>query len=232
VKKSFFCQIEPSAGEEGVERHIPMIHKQLSILCKPRMLFAAMSVLLMTAVGCVRFTQPILKDEQVSVDVDKDILGKWVTDDGDKEAIEILPPRGDDKNYEVHYKDKEGKEGTFLVRFGKIQNTMVAEIHGGDFAPDSSETYKSHFLPLYSFLIIYQTKPNLIVSSMDSDWLGKYLDAHPNELKLIDKDSMVVTSSTEDVQKFILKHQGDEKAMGEKGTLVRPGDPTTRAAAK
>jgi hypothetical protein len=208
-----------------------MIYQRFSMLCNPRLAMAAMAFLLMTAIGCVRFTQPILKDEQVIVD--NGILGKWVADDG-KESIEVLPPKGDDKTYQVHDTDKDGKEGRFLVRLGKIQDTMVAEIQGDDFAPDGSEEYKAHFLPLYSFLIVYQIKPNLIVSSLDSDWLKKYLDAHPNELKVLDEGEkdIIVTSPTEQIQAFILKHYQDDGAMGEKGKFVRPGDPTTRAATK
>ena len=209
-----------------------MIHKRISIWCKPHLALAGLSMLLLTAVGCVRSVQPVLKDDQVIID--KDLVGKWVSSDG-KATYEVQLPAGDDKTYQVHSFDNEGKDdGTYLVRLGKVQDLMILEARAADFAPQYDDGYKSHFLPLYSFLIVYQTKPNLVVSSLDMDWLKKYLEAHPTELQFFkpDEKSVILNSPPEEFQKFLLQHQGDDGAIGDKSTLVRPGDPTTRAAAK
>jgi hypothetical protein len=191
---------------------------------------AGLSVLLLS-VGCVRSVQPVLKDDQVIVD--KDLAGKWVSSDG-KDTYEVSLPTGDDKTYQVRYIDVDDKESTYLARLGKVQNLTILEAHAADFAPQADDVYRSHFLGLYSFLIIYQTKPNLIVSSLDMDWLRRYLEDHPTELQFFkpDEKSVVLNSTPDEFQKFLLKHQNDEGAIGDKTTLAHPGDPTTRAAAK
>jgi len=179
--------------------------------------------------GCVRSMQPILADDQVLLN--NDIVGNWVTDKGD-ETVVVSAPQGDDKVYKVLYTDKDGKKGAFLCRLGKVGDLLLAELHPDEPAPDATPVYKAHVLSVYSFLLLQQTKPNLVVSVMSQDWLDKYLKDHSGELQTIqwDKDNRIVTASTAAFQAFLLKHVKDDKAMGDPSTFVRPGDPATRSA--
>lgn len=180
--------------------------------------------------GCVRTIQPVLNDDQAIED--NALLGKWVTDDG-KQTVDVQP--GDQANfYRVTYADEGGKKGAFLGRIGKVGELQLIELQPDDPAPAASDVYKAHLLKMYSFLLVRQTKPNLVVSTMSADWLKKYIDAHPGELQSISpsKDDLIVTSPTADFQVFLLRHWKDEGAFGDPGTFVRPGDPTTQATAK
>lgn len=179
--------------------------------------------------GCVRTIHPILEDGQVIVD--NSIAGKWVDQKGKTSAD--VAQADENKNYKVVYIDEDGKKGVFRARIGKIGEMKVAELTPDDPAPGASDIYKAHLLPLYSFLVIRQTKPQLIVVTMEQSWLSKYLDDHPNELQIahVDKDNLVVTSSTADFQAFLIHHSKDEGALKQEVTYVRPGDPTTQATA-
>ena len=182
--------------------------------------------------GCVRSIQPVLTSEQLVVD--KSIVGSWTPSD-DKGLVEVQKP-GQDKNYKVLYTDQDGKKGTFLIRLGKIQDMLIAEVRPDDPAPAAIDVYKAHLLPLYSFLVIHQTTPEIRFSVMKAEWLEKYLKDHPDELRISpagegSKPGWVITSSTSDIQAFLLRHRNDSEAFGEEGHLVRKG-PTTAPATK
>jgi hypothetical protein len=181
-------------------------------------------------VGCVRSTQPILKDDQVITD--DSILGKWVSSDG-KDHLEIFPPKPDDKAYEVHFAEADDEADVYQVKLGKVDAILIAQVNAAP--PKGSELYQSHFLPLYSFVFVDQTKPNLVIAPLNTKWLAKYVTDHPGDLQLFapvkkDDDPIIVTSSTQDWQNFVVKHYKDEGLIDDKTTFVRPGDPTTKTA--
>jgi hypothetical protein len=183
------------------------------------------ALLLAMVVGCVRTIEPVLKDEQVIVD--KSLVGNWVSADGLESAKFELSDDG--KTYNVRYTDRQGRTGAFIFRLGKIGGVLVSECQPGDLQLDLSDAYKAHLIPVYSFFVVNQTTPKLRFSALSSEWLGKYLSDHPNELRVIHD---LVISSTDEFQAFLLKHLKDEGAFGkEEGVWVRPGDPTTRPIA-
>lgn len=176
--------------------------------------------------GCVRSIEPVLKDDQLIVD--NALAGKWVSDEG-KVSAEVQPA-GTDKVYKVLYTDDKGKQARLVARLGKIGELTIAEFSPDEPTGDVSDVYWAHLMPVYSFLIIQQTKPQLIITTMSAEWFKKYLDAHPEELKVIKRgsDEVIVSSPTEDLQTFILRHWKDEGALGERQTFARPGDPATK----
>lgn len=169
--------------------------------------------------GCVRTIQPILEDNQVIVD--NSLAGKWSAK-SDKSFFEVQPA-DDQKLFKVTYTDKEGKKAPLIARLGKIGEITVAELRADDPAPDSSDVYKAHLLPLYSFLVIRETKPELKFAIMRQDWLKKFLDDHPKDLQTtaLDKDNLIVTSSTADFQRFLLRHYQDEGVLKGEGAYIR-----------
>ena len=178
------------------------------------------AILLLFASGCVRTCQPILQDDQVIVD--NSVLGQWVTKDS-PDKLEVAAGE-QEKTYRLTYTDKDGKKGVFVGRLGKVGDLEIAELAPEDAAANSNDTYKMHWVRLYSFFLIDHTKPDLQFRSMSPDWLQKYLEAHPTELQTakITNDNTFVTSPTADFQAFVLKHLKDEGAFGEASVLVRP----------
>jgi hypothetical protein len=187
------------------------------------------ALLLCMAGGCVRSIQPILKDEQVFTD--DHFLGSWVSSDG-KTSGEVTAT-DDHKKYNLLYTDEHGKQAKLLVRLGKIGDMTIAESTTDDPAPDASDVYKMHLLPLHCFMVVKSaTQARLVLKAMDSDWFSKYMKAHTTELAVTgDKDAFLVTASTDDFQAFLIRHAKDDGAYGDDGIFVRPGDPTTRPIA-
>jgi hypothetical protein len=185
-------------------------------------------LMLCLAGGCVRSIQPILKDDQVITD-DR-LLGSWVSSDGTGHG-EITP--GDTpKSYKLRYiDDKDGKVSEVLIRVGKVGDMTLAQSTIAGPPTDSGDLYNMHLLPVYCFALIKEMSPTrIVIKMMDDDWLGKYVKAHPDELATtkVDKDSLLITATTDDLQAFLIRHEKDDGAYGDDGLFVRPGDPTTR----
>ena len=181
--------------------------------------------------GCVRSVQPILTDAQVITD--NSVIGDWVSVDG-KTRLTIQP--GDNKQYKVLYFDEHDKAGNFIVRLGKVGNLQIAEIAPDNTDSQTSEIYQVHLLPLYSFMLVQQTTPEIKVCLLDANWLKKYIAAHPGELATLrvgtnPDDNAILNIPTADLQQFLLRHYKDEGALTEPSRLVRPGSPATRPAA-
>ncbi len=194
-----------------------------------RLMLLAFAVVASLAAGCVRSIQPILLEEQVIIN--PAVEGKWIEKDG--KSIVGVHPAGAEKTYGLLFTDKDGKKAPLHARLGKIGDYTIAEFHPDDPAPDASDVYRAHLLPLYSFLIVKESKPRLVMAVMSADWLKKFLDGHPNELKvaMLDKDNLIITSPTAEIQAFLLRHSKDEGALSDDMIYVRPGDPSTQPAA-
>lgn len=188
--------------------------------------------------GCVRTIQPILKDDQV-LPIDKSLFGRWVSPNS-FESVDVQSAERDN-TYRVLYIHGDEK-GTFLVRLGKVGDLTIAELHPDSAAYAGNDEYKHDLVPVFSFLIIRQTKPTILYTSLKQDWFNTYVDDHPNELQIIRRvdpdhfadradDLHIVSSSTVDFQAFLLRHYKDDGAITDQGTFVRPDDPSTQPAA-
>lgn len=189
-----------------------------------RMLFLTVCSLILLA-GCVRSLHPVLLEDQVVRD--ESVVGTWVNEDA--ETIEV---RSDpqSKVLDVLFTDRNGETGQFKVRLGKLDQIFVAEIAPAE--PKASSTYKAHLAPLFSFMIIEQTSPRLVMTTLNPDWFREYVEAHPEELSLTGtgREEMFIISPTDKLQQFLLKHWSDPKSHSDPITFVRPGDPSTRPA--
>jgi hypothetical protein len=193
---------------------------------KPMIVMLALLVVSITAGGCVRNTNPILKDDQVTAN--DALLGKWVSKDG-KNFAELTA--GENNRYKLAYINEDHKTGAFVVRFGKIGDNLVAELKADAIGHDLSGEYQSLLLPLYTMAVISKSSPQqLELTGMSVDWLKKNNQDHPDELEVlsIGGQDMIVNSSTEEFQKFLLRHWNDKQMLGEPTVWVHPGDPTTR----
>jgi hypothetical protein len=191
---------------------------------------AMLLMLSLLAGGCVRNAHAILKDDQVVAN--DALVGKWVSKDC-KVSAELKPAVNNE--YKLSYTNEDGKTGAFLVRFGKLGDTMVAEIRADAFNDNSSGEYKSLLLPLYSMIVIQEATPQqLVVTAPSPDWLKKFSASSPDELDVtsVGGQDLIVNSTTEEYQTFFLHHLKDKGMLGDGSVFVHPADPTTQPAAE
>src|SRR5206468_4313229 len=122
--------------------------------------------------------------------------------------------------------DEDGKKAELIAHLAKIGELLVADVTVDEQALPGSDVYKAHLRPLHSFYVIRGTQPTLRFTTFDGDWMKNYLSAHPDEIPFESSD--LLTGSTEQVQRFLLKHAKDEGAMIAEKELHRPAPSTTR----
>lgn len=188
--------------------------------------------------GCVRSIQPILKDNQLTID--NAIAGKWTPVDG-RAVAEITPSSITDKSYDLRYTEENGKVGLYKLRLGKVGPLLIAEIHPQTTPLDTyGVIYKVHFLPLYSFFVIQShTDQKIELLMLQPEWLWQYIKDHPADLpaNAESKKDITLNATTDQIQSFLLAHIPDKEktknVWGDKpGIFIRPGDPTTQPATK
>jgi hypothetical protein len=191
------------------------------------LIFIGMTALL--AGGCISNTNPVLKPEQLITD--KAVLGSWVENSDKNPMTADIHPPGDDKSAEVSFttggNDAEGKkQHEATMRLGKINDLEVVEFK---LKPEDRD-HRSQ--APYVWAILRQADAGGITADvMDTDWLKKYAVGHPDELATKpdpDGNSIIITASTDDFQKFLLAHAKDNGAF----TVthwVRPGAATEPA---
>lgn len=178
-------------------------------------------------VGCVRSVHPFVSESQRVFD--PALVGLWtqVTESDDKQTFAITGD-AEAKQYQVLYKDGDGKTGGFVVQLAKIGDQTLADVYPKDLKTADSGVYGAHFMPLHSFMLVSYNAGSLKFRAMDPNWLRKQLEAQPALLKHETiEDQIILTAPTQQLQEFVLKHVTSEGAYGDSQEFKWTG-PTTR----
>ncbi|MGD8501181.1 MAG: hypothetical protein PVJ86_11070 [Phycisphaerales bacterium] len=152
--------------------------------------------------GCIPSLYPLYTDETLIFD--ERLIGRWV---GEEETWQFS--KAGEKEYEARVL-QEDKEACFEAHLVKLGGMMYLDIF-----PASNETleslpeiYRAHLLPAHTFMRVDQIEPDLQLRWVNA---GELLEKDPNLLKheKIDDDRIVLTASTEDIQKFVVEHAND-----------------------
>jgi hypothetical protein len=152
--------------------------------------------------GCLPSLHPLYTAETLIFD--EKLIGRWVGEEGTWQFA-----KAGEKEYEVRLlqDDKEGRFEAHMVKLGDM--TFL------DIFPVSNETlenlpdlYRIHLLPAHTFMRVEQIEPDLQLRWVH---VGELLEKDPNLLKheTLDEDRVVLTASTEDIQKFVVEHAND-----------------------
>jgi hypothetical protein len=186
-----------------------------------KLLFYMLAVLLG---GCVLSLHPLYTEDDLIFE--ERLLGKWGKN-GSTETWQFKPADSD-KYYKLVYTDDKGKKGSFDAGLGKINNAMYLNIFPQQPELKENDYYKFHILRAYSFIKIERIEPNLVMRVMNPDTLKKMLENDPNLINHeIVEDRLLLTASTEKLQKFMKAHANYEGFFGEatEWTRVQSKDP-------
>jgi hypothetical protein len=158
--------------------------------------------------GCMVLSlHPLFTENELIFDAN--LIGTWAPVDSN-ETCQFKPTSG--KNYECTYIDNNGESSKFIAGLGKLGNSAYLDIYPNE--PNMAGNY--FYLPAHSFMKIELSKDALKLCAMSSDSIDSLLKSKPNAVKhekLEDGDNgrLVLTASTKELQKFILKYDHDEK---------------------
>ena len=176
--------------------------------------------------GCefpVRSLHPFYADENLIQD--SRVVGRWKNEDT-KDIWEFS--KTDKKGYKCLIRDTDGKSTIFEAHLMEIQEKMFLDIFPQE--PNSAlSLYEGiHLLPVHTFAFVKQIEPALRLSFPDRDWLLKLLKENPVAIRheALGSSDLILTASTDALQRFWLEHLDNEDAFIEPIDLQRITDST------
>ncbi len=182
--------------------------------------------------GCV----PVMSLHQLYTDKDTMFTGKLVgTWSDDSNGVWDFKPSPDAKKaYLLTFTggEKPNEKGRFLAYLVQLQDHLFLDVSPaldveGLIVEDKNKIdwlYNMLFLvPAHTFIKVNSIEPQLKMQLTDDDEMKKLLDEDPNAVRheKIEGDKFVLTASTPELQKFVLKYADDKRVFGAEGVLNR-----------
>lgn len=150
------------------------------------------------------------------------LAGQWEAKDKNELQTWDFQPAG--RAYTLSVTDKDGKRGKFTAHLFKLKDQRFLDIIPAecDFAPDQSELVAFSMMPGHLLIRVAQIEPELKLAFVDYQWLEKHLKNDPKALAHHrEDDHLVLTATTRDLQRFVLRHGPDGGLFQEPFDLLR-----------
>lgn len=177
--------------------------------------------------GCVPVMSlhPLYTEKDVVFD--EKLLGVWGDDPNGTWEFKRA-----EKAYELIVSDEEGKRGLFITHLVKLENRLFldvypAELPSGDLEENSNKIewfYNAFFfVPAHTFIKINSIEPQLKMQLTNDSEMKKLLAKDPNAVKYesFEDDRFILTASTKELQKFVLKYADDSRVFTGEFALTR-----------
>ena len=165
--------------------------------------------LILLMVGCIPSLRPLYTEKDLVFE--PALVGTWTAEDG-KEVWTF--EKSSDNGYRLIYSSN-GKAANFDARLLRLGKTQFLDLF-----PEKMETgndfSRAHFIPTHTFYRATIEGSFLRLWTLDPDKLKKKLDA--GTLKLAHEtsdDGLLLTASTEELQRFMLNVLDDADAFNE-----------------
>lgn len=144
------------------------------------------------------------------------LVGTWQSqDENGKGKASITFTRAGETGYELEYRDPEvAKVSRYKANLGAIGKNRFLDI-----TPVPERDLDDHYIAAHSLWRIALKGDTLTLEQLDYDWLKALLAAQRSALdhEVVEGD-IVLTASTQELQRFILGHGDDPKAFSAKST--------------
>ncbi len=111
---------------------------------------------------------------------------------------------------------KKGEKREFNAVLVKIGNDFFIDIFISQLKLESNNyLYCSHFFPVHTFSKIKIEKDKIIIQMFDYEWMTKQIGEKQIEMDYIisSENTFLLTASTEDLQKFVIKNKDNKEAF-------------------
>ena len=161
--------------------------------------------------GCVPSLHPLYTDKDLAFE--EKLSGSW----SDSEQIWKFEGDSEEKSYELIILDKDLKKGEFTAHLVKIDNMLFLDLFPEKPGLQAHDFYKFHLLRVHTFVRVEQIEPTLQMQMMNPDTIKQMLKNDPNLIKheIVEEDRIILTASTEQLQKIMKKHANDEDFFGD-----------------
>ena len=152
--------------------------------------------------GCIPSLHPLYTDDTLVFD--EALLGKWISTGDNDEQIWQFSKAGENE-YELRIL-QDDKEGRFEAHLLELDGTRYLDLYPAEnkSLENLNDVYKMHLVAAHTFMIV-----NLSESNLQLNWfMHELLEDDPNLLQheKVNKDQIILTASTEDLQRFVIEH--------------------------
>jgi len=181
--------------------------------------------------GCIPVISlhPLFTEENLVFE--EKLLGTWVDDPKSPKntSWEFRRAEAKEKAYELIFRDKEGKKGSFDVHLVKLENRLFLDVFPKQFPSEQQDWEKMKwaynfffFVPAHTFIKIDSIEPKLKMRRTINDEMKELFKEDPNVVKheLVD-GKIILTASTKELQAFALKYAYDIRVFPRKIVLTR-----------
>ena len=171
------------------------------------------------AIGCLPVSlEPLYTAKDLVVD--NTLVGTWA---GEDEKERWTFESAEEQAYVLRHTDSEGKNAVFKAHLLKLKGERFLDLYPDDLEVELNWLAACQLVPGHVFFKVQLSEKELRIAPMDLDWLGDYLEEHPKAIghkRFDDGDRILLTASTADLQKFVLKHVKNPKAFDPESVLV------------
>ena len=166
--------------------------------------------------GCLRSLHPLYTDKDLVFR--KDLIGTWIQGEGNKDTW--MFQQSGENSYDLIHTQK-GALARFEAHLIRLDKFLFLDLF-----PDQPDTkndfYKSHLIPAHTFSRVWIDGNDLRLALLDNDWMKDMIA----EKKVMIKherleDGIILTASTEDLQKLVVTYENDTLAFARPTTLHR-----------
>lgn len=158
--------------------------------------------------GCIPSLNPLYTDKDLIFK--SELIGTW-TAIKSKETWTF--EKKSDKKYKLIHSEK-NNQATFEAHLVKIGDFLFLDIYPGDFKSDNY-LYQAHLYPVHTFSKIKIESDKLTIVMFDPSWLEEGIEKKQIDVEHVKPSggTILLTASTENLQKFVLQHANNENAF-------------------
>jgi hypothetical protein len=172
---------------------------------------------LLPLAGCVPSLNPLYLDSDLVFD--PALIGVWTHE---KEIWKF--EKDGEQKYKFVHTDDQNHSAQFAAHLLKIKGRRFLDVLIEKIGKDEINPWAgAALIPGHLFIKVERIQPALEIAVMDPDWLEKHLKTHPKEITHLQTSDkrILLTASTEELQKFVMDYAEGEQLFGEAAKLQR-----------
>jgi hypothetical protein len=185
-------------------------------------------LMVVVASGCLRSLHPLYTEKDLVYK--RELLGSWVEEDtagfwtfvrfGEKRYKLTHRQRGYQEGF-IRSETVPGDSATFEVHLAQFGELLFMDLYPEPLER-RNDLCKIHWIPVHTFSRVWIENDALKMSMLNAEWLEKMID--DDRLKIAHtrvEDELILTASTEVLQKLVISFANDSEAFPEPRVLFR-----------
>ena len=176
--------------------------------------------------ACIPSLNPFYTDKDLVFD--PQLIGTWKEKSEAQETEVWKFEKTEDKAYKLVVTDKDGKQGEFAAHLFKLNQEYFLDVIPNDcnYATNQTDLVGWSMFPGHLLARVPQIEPELKLAFFNFDWLSQQLTNNPHILaNHREGDRFVLTATTRDLQRFVLKHLAEGELFNKPTEFVPQAKP-------